>query len=82
MPRVKPFYAVKCHPNLAMMGVLAAMGSGFDCASQGEIEMVTSLGEFSGLQAWHPTGGGLHPPSLQFGWAFANHLEAPTSSGK
>eukprot|EP00891_Asterochloris_glomerata_P001630 jgi/Astpho2/1630/fgenesh1_pm.00030_%23_2_t len=44
MPRVKPFYAVKCHPNLAMMGVLAAMGSGFDCASQGEIEMVTSLG--------------------------------------
>ena len=35
-----------------MMGVLAAMGSGFDCASQGEIEMVTSLGEFDGMKAW------------------------------
>ena len=51
MPRVKPFYAVKCHPNLAMMGVLAAMGSGFDCASQGEIEMVTSLGKLDSLTA-------------------------------
>ena len=65
MPRVKPFYAVKCHPNLAMMGVLAAMGSGFDCASQGEIEMVTSLGEVDGLIAWSQTEGGLQPPSLQ-----------------
>ena len=44
MPRVQPFYAVKCHPNPAVMGVLAALGTGFDCASQEEIRAVTSLG--------------------------------------
>eukprot|EP00884_Botryococcus_braunii_P011394 jgi/Botrbrau1/20255/Bobra.31_1s0041.2 len=43
-PRVKPFYAVKCNPNPAMVALLAALGAGFDCASEGEIDLVLSFG--------------------------------------
>ncbi|KAJ1375359.1 PLP-binding barrel [Sesbania bispinosa] len=41
---VQPFYAVKCNPNLSLIGTLAALGSSFDCASKAEIESVLSLG--------------------------------------
>ncbi|KAK2660804.1 hypothetical protein Ddye_007337 [Dipteronia dyeriana] len=41
---VKPFYAVKCNPEPALLGALASLGSNFDCASQAEIEAVLSLG--------------------------------------
>ncbi|XP_049880038.1 ornithine decarboxylase 1-like [Pectinophora gossypiella] len=44
MPRVEPFYAVKCNDDKVLVRVLAALGSNFDCASKGEIELVTSLG--------------------------------------
>ncbi|KAK9809050.1 hypothetical protein WJX72_008441 [[Myrmecia] bisecta] len=44
MPRVTPFYAVKCNTNLAMMSMLAALGAGFDCASEAECEAVLGLG--------------------------------------
>lgn len=44
MPRVKPFYAVKCNPNPAILGLLASLGTGFDCASSRELDMVASLG--------------------------------------
>lgn len=44
MPRVKPFYAVKCNPNPAILGLLAALGTGFDCASAREIDMVAAHG--------------------------------------
>lgn len=44
LPRVNAFFAVKCHPNPAILSILAAMGSGFDCASAGEIEMVLGHG--------------------------------------
>jgi len=44
MPRVKPFYAVKCNPEPALIKTLAALGAGFDCASQGEITQVLSYG--------------------------------------
>lgn len=44
MPRVKPHYAVKCNPNPAILGLLAALGTGFDCASSKEIDMVAALG--------------------------------------
>src|SRR5262249_34891803 len=40
MPRVKPFYAIKCNPQAALVKTLAALGAGFDCASWGEIEQV------------------------------------------
>nr|KYP64792.1 Ornithine decarboxylase [Cajanus cajan] len=44
LPTVQPFYAVKCNPNLSLIGALAALGSSFDCASRAEIDSVLSLG--------------------------------------
>lgn len=40
LPRVDPDFAIKScnHPSIA--GTLAALGSGYDCASPGEIEKV------------------------------------------
>jgi len=43
MPRVKPFYAVKCNNDDAICRLLALAGCGFDCASQAEIEQVLTL---------------------------------------
>lgn len=44
MSRVEPFYAVKCNDSLIVLEVLAALGTGFDCASKTEINKVLSLG--------------------------------------
>jgi ornithine decarboxylase len=44
LPRVVPFYAVKCNPEPAVLSLLASLGIGFDCASFGEIEQVLGLG--------------------------------------
>ncbi|BAF14014.2 Os04g0136500 [Oryza sativa Japonica Group] len=44
LPGVRPFYAVKCNPDTALLGALAALGAGFDCASRAEIEAVLALG--------------------------------------
>lgn len=44
MPRVRPHYAVKCFPNPGLIATLAALGAGFDCASEAEVDHVTSLG--------------------------------------
>jgi diaminopimelate decarboxylase len=44
LPRVKPFYAVKCNPNPAIIQLLKNFNVGFDCASKDEIRMVTSQG--------------------------------------
>jgi len=44
MPRVHPFYAVKCNPEPALLRLLAALGAGFDCASKAELESVMALG--------------------------------------
>jgi ornithine decarboxylase len=44
MPRVRPFYAVKCNPNPVIMRSLAALGCGFDCASAKEMADVLSMG--------------------------------------
>ncbi|KAJ8923914.1 hypothetical protein NQ315_006690 [Exocentrus adspersus] len=43
LPRVEPYYAVKCNHSLAVLEVLSTLGTGFDCASKGEIEKVLSL---------------------------------------
>lgn len=43
LPRVEPFYAVKCNDDLAILAVLAQLGTGFDCASKGEIQKVLGL---------------------------------------
>lgn len=44
LPRVRPFYAVKCNPDSILLRALHAMGTGFDCASRGELEAVSSIG--------------------------------------
>ena len=44
MPRVTPFYAVKCSPMAAVIDCLAANGCGFDCASAAEIQLVMDSG--------------------------------------
>ncbi|KAI0124171.1 pyridoxal-dependent decarboxylase [Xylariales sp. AK1849] len=44
MPRVKPFYAVKCNPDPRVIQLLAALGTGFDCASKAEIEQILNIG--------------------------------------
>lgn len=35
---------MKCNDNLTVLEVLAALGTGFDCASKSEINKVLSLG--------------------------------------
>lgn len=44
MPRVQPFYAVKCNPDPMLLRTLAALGCGFDCAAAREITDVLALG--------------------------------------
>ena len=44
LPRIRPYYAVKCNPSPVVLELLAALGVGFDCASKGELETVMSLG--------------------------------------
>ncbi|KAF9908701.1 hypothetical protein EC991_009629 [Linnemannia zychae] len=44
LPRIEPFYAVKCNPDPTILRLLAALGTGFDCASMSEIQLVTGLG--------------------------------------
>ncbi|KAM8824579.1 ornithine decarboxylase-like [Synchiropus picturatus] len=44
LPRVTPFYAVKCNPSPVMVRMLSLLGTGFDCASKGEIALVLSHG--------------------------------------
>jgi ornithine decarboxylase len=40
LPMVRPFYAVKCNPDPSILRLLASLGCGFDCATQGEIDLV------------------------------------------
>ncbi|XP_055380007.1 ornithine decarboxylase 1-like [Condylostylus longicornis] len=44
IPRVTPFYAVKCNDSYPILRVLNELKIGFDCASKGEIEKVLELG--------------------------------------
>ncbi|XP_068136404.1 ornithine decarboxylase [Hyperolius riggenbachi] len=44
LPRVTPFYAVKCNDSKAIVKTLATLGAGFDCASKTEIQLVQSIG--------------------------------------
>ena len=43
LPHVIPFYAVKCNDGRAIVSTLAAIGTGFDCASKTEIQLVQGL---------------------------------------
>ncbi|XP_071117433.1 ornithine decarboxylase 1-like isoform X2 [Haliotis cracherodii] len=44
LPRVEPFYAIKCNPDPLLLRVLSEMGTGFDCASKSEMDMVLQMG--------------------------------------
>ncbi|CAL8299184.1 unnamed protein product [Boreogadus saida] len=44
LPRVTPFYAVKCNNSISVLRTLASLGCGFDCASKAEIQQIESLG--------------------------------------
>jgi len=44
LPRVKPFYAVKCNSNPAIVKTLASHGVNFDCASKSEIQQILGSG--------------------------------------
>ncbi|SNX82421.1 probable ornithine decarboxylase [Melanopsichium pennsylvanicum] len=44
LPRIVPFYAVKCNPDPYVLQLLANLGTGFDCASHSEIEAVLKFG--------------------------------------
>lgn len=43
LPRVRPYYAVKCNGDPILVRVLASLGCGFDCASKGEIDDVLQV---------------------------------------
>ncbi|XP_008320984.1 ornithine decarboxylase-like [Cynoglossus semilaevis] len=44
LPRVTPFYAVKCNDIQPVVKTLMELGIGFDCASKNEIQQILSLG--------------------------------------
>uniref|UniRef100_A0A6C0EAX1 ornithine decarboxylase n=1 Tax=viral metagenome TaxID=1070528 RepID=A0A6C0EAX1_9ZZZZ len=44
LPRIKPYYAIKCNPNDMIIRTLNMLGAGFDCASKNEIAKVLELG--------------------------------------
>ncbi|XP_071117517.1 ornithine decarboxylase-like isoform X1 [Haliotis cracherodii] len=44
LPRVEPFYAVKCNDDYGVLKLLADLGTSFDCASKMEIDKVLNLG--------------------------------------
>ncbi|KAJ3212670.1 Antizyme inhibitor 1 [Entophlyctis luteolus] len=44
LPRVEPFYAMKCCPDPVVIKTLVELGTGFDCASKTEIETALSYG--------------------------------------
>ncbi|KIJ62973.1 hypothetical protein HYDPIDRAFT_168906 [Hydnomerulius pinastri MD-312] len=44
LPEIEPHYAVKCNPDPYVLRLLASLGAGFDCASNGEISQVLNIG--------------------------------------
>ncbi|KIK96291.1 hypothetical protein PAXRUDRAFT_318801 [Paxillus rubicundulus Ve08.2h10] len=44
LPDIEPHYAIKCNPDPYVLRLLASLGAGFDCASNGEISQVLNIG--------------------------------------
>jgi len=44
LPRVRPFYAVKCNDDPRIIETLARLGTGMDCASKNEMAMALQAG--------------------------------------
>ena len=43
LPRVKPYYAIKCNSNPKILEVLENLGVNFDCASKDEIQTILDI---------------------------------------
>lgn len=43
LPRIRPYYAVKCNDDPVVVQLLADLGTGFDCASKNELKLVGEL---------------------------------------
>ena len=43
LPDIKPYYAIKSNPNLAIIEALASLGVHFDCASEAEIKTIIEV---------------------------------------
>lgn len=44
IPRVIPYYAIKCNDEPVMVRTLAELGAGFDCASKKEMDQILKMG--------------------------------------
>ncbi|ANB13107.1 ornithine decarboxylase SPE1 [Sugiyamaella lignohabitans] len=44
LPRIEPFYAVKCNGDPQVLNLLVKLGLSFDCASKNEISSILDLG--------------------------------------
>jgi ornithine decarboxylase len=44
MPSIRPYYAMKCNPDMEILKTMVSNGFGFDCASKREIELALSVG--------------------------------------
>lgn len=53
LPRVTPFYAVKCNDSRTVLKTLAAIGTGFDCASKVSEKPATGLGNDPAKRPWY-----------------------------
>jgi len=64
LPRVDPWFAVKCCPDKGVMRTLALKGCGFDVASKAEMDLALSM----------PTSAGLNPNRI----IYANPCKQPS----
>lgn len=44
LPRIQPFFAIKCNPDPMVIKTLLKLGTGFDCASKTEVQTVLDIG--------------------------------------
>ncbi|KAL1115249.1 hypothetical protein AAG570_007280 [Ranatra chinensis] len=44
LPKIQPFYAVKCNDSPILLELMASLGCSFDCASKAEIAKVIKIG--------------------------------------
>lgn len=44
LPNIRPYYAIKCNPDLLIIKTLQRLGCGFDCASNNEVTKALEMG--------------------------------------
>ena len=73
MPRVVPFYAVKANNDEGILAMLAALGAGFDCASDAEVRA-------GGLHCiWLPAGDAHTEPGIGCHWPWVDQCHLSPS---